>query len=464
VKVKNIAKKNFLYIFMPFYSPRMTNPDIHPRRLFPMPPSPPPSAVCDETNKSSLKVDERNCLKPSTIAKTQNIKSTNLMADSPPNRRLPLTPLATGTGGLPLLAPSPSSCVYIEVSQLVNDVENLIEFIQSLGDNFSDGFLSSSSPKSVPDVVTKQIAPLREAIQALSTRIYEQSTMAIITPLLTPKDKEETRPVVDRMGAVPAIPTREMESPQNKEQPNNDESTDQLVASPPRGVCDSSLQTSQTMSMQSLGTASSTTLSIDVDHLRKIQQQVRGLFSEAPPKGVDSPSPIRRGLHGRISDQPLVTRSDAGSTATKISTLLRDEEVLSPVGKRSIRMSTGEGGLSQLTLSPGTELFDRDSIRTNPWFKKGGVVAPKVGKIQGRVIPNENEQRTVNALSAVMARQRAGRVSTAPPRTPQPSPKSDLISWLKKQAVHGSPGYNGGSAKDIASIYTHRHASGTYGN
>ena len=88
----------------------------------------------------------------------------------------------------------------------------------------------------------------------------------------------------------------------------------------------------------------------------------------------------------------------------------------------------------RMTLSPGTELFERDSIKRNPWFKDK-VKSPGLSNIpMSREILNEDDSQTVMALQAAMARKK-GVV------------KTDLVTWLKKQS---------GNPKGLASIYSTR--------
>jgi hypothetical protein len=341
-----------------------------------------------------------------------------------------VTPKRTVTAhGLPLLAPSPTSGIYIDAAQVVADVESLCEYLKSLGENFSDGFLNSKG-NTVPPVTTKQLAPLRDVISQLQSRIYEQSTMAIITPLLTPPE-----PV----------------TPANAEEEDEDKSVP-LVASPIKSaVCDQSVSRVMDSRM----------LSSDLEHLRTIQKEVRGLFRGSNDSSVRSPSPISTRRGGGVvlestSSSSMVSRGTSEG-AGKISRLLTESEEIKK------QESLIDAGLSQLTLSPATELLERDSIRRNPWFAGGrSLVPPESPMLRGRDVKSTG---VAAALNAAMGQTRTARSqsrrrsvsASAPANSRQERKASDLISWLKKQATSGSPGYSGGSAKKLASIYTSRH-------
>jgi hypothetical protein len=386
---------------------------IHPRRLFTMPED-----------------DESTCVKPSSVK------------PGDPNGFFPNanTPKRTGVHGLPLLAPSPTSGIYIEASQVSGDVEVLCEYLKNLGDNFSDGFLGTNGKVgNVPQLTTKQMGPLRDAIVQLQMRIYEQSTMAIITPLLTP--------------------------PADVPEEEEDEKSVPLVASPTKAAFVCSDDRSQVSSSLSR-VMDSRVLSSDLEHLRTIQKEVRGLFRSVDDMSVSvrSPSPIssrRGGLKLQVSTASSSTSQATSNGAGKISRLLTESS--DEVKKQQ---SMIDAGLSQLTLSPTTELMERDSIRRNPWFATTGerkpLVPPESPMLRGRDVKSTG---VAAALNVAMGHTRGARsqsrrrsLSTSAPAVPREEKRAnDLISWLKKQAVTGSPGYSGGSAKKLASIYTSRH-------
>ena len=332
------------------------------------------------------------------------------------------------THGLPLLAPSPTSGIYIDAAQVVADVESLCEYLKGLGENFSDGFLNSKG-NIVPPVTTKQLAPLRDAIDHLQSRIYEQSTMAIITPLLTPPE--------------PVTPANEED--EDKSVP--------LVASPIKSaVCVDKSTSSISRVMDSR------LLSSDLEHLRKIQKEVRGLFRASEDSSVRSPSPIstRRGGDLVLESTSSTSVVSRGTSAGKISRLLTDSEELKK------QQSLIDAGLSQLTLSPATELLERDSVRCNPWFGGGrNLVAPESPMVRGRDVKTQGVAAALNAAmgqtrSARSQSRRRSMSASAPVNSRKEVKANDLISWLKKQAANASPGYSGGSAKKLASIYTSR--------
>ena len=406
---------------------------IHPRRLFAMPEDDPDVAY----------------MKPASITKQGEVGGSFFPPATTPKR-------TAAVHGLPLLAPSPTSGIYIEASQLVSDVETLCEYMKNLGENFSDGFLGSNG-KSVsttaPSIVTKQLGPLRDAIVQLQTRIYEQSTMAIITPLLTPPE--------------PSTPAAIASCSQSERGEEEDEKSAPLVASPIKSavVTDEQPPSREVSMSTSLSRVlDSRILSLDLEHLRTIQKEVRGLFRSSDEIGdhvsVRSPSPISTRRGGSMVLQSTCT-SQTTDGAGKISRLLTDSEEVKK------QQSLIDAGLSQLTLSPATELFERDSIRKNPWFisdreNRQVVVPPQSPVVRGRDVRGAG---VAAALNMAMGQSRTGArsssrrrsLSASAPVARQEQKASDLISWLKKQAANASPGYSGGSAKKLASIYTSRH-------
>jgi hypothetical protein len=318
-------------------------------------------------------------------------------------------------------------------------VEVLCEYLKNLGDNFSDGFLGTNGKVgNVPQLATKQLGLLRDAIVQLQTRIYEQSTMAIITPLLTP--------------------------PADVPEEEEDEKSVPLVASPTKAAFVCSDDRSQVSSSLSR-VMDSRVLSSDLEHLRTIQKEVRGLFRSVDDMSVSvrSPSPIssrRGGLKLQVSTASSSTSQATSNGAGKISRLLTESS--DEVKKQQSMINAG---LSQLTLSPTTELMERDSIRRNPWFATAGekkpLVPPESPMLRGRDVKSTG---VAAALNVAMGHTRGARsqsrrrsLSTSAPDVPREEKRAnDLISWLKKQAVTGSPGYSGGSAKKLASIYTSR--------
>jgi len=388
---------------------------IHPRRLFAMPED-----------------DDNLCVKPS-VMKQGATDPAGFFPNATPTKR-------TAGHGLPLLAPSPTSgSIYIEASQVVSDVELLCEYLNNLGENFSDGFLGTTTTGkggNVPQVTVKQLGPLRDAIAQLQTRIYEQSTMAIITPLLTPPESvTPTATAIDE----------------------EDEKSVPLVASPTKAAISSDDRSSQTSMSRVMD---SRMLSSDLEHLRTIQKEVRGLFKSVDELSVRSPSPISSRKGGlKLQASTASSASQATSEgAGKVSRLLNDSEEVRK------QQSMIDAGLSQLTLSPATELMERDSIRRNPWFASGKpLVPPESPMLRGRDVKSAGvaaalnvamgQTRTTRSQSRRRSLSSSGRVESSR----EEKKASDLISWLRKQAATGSPGYNGGSAKRLASIYTSRH-------
>jgi hypothetical protein len=259
---------------------------------------------------------------------------------------------------------------HVEIATLENDVETLIEWI-------------AGQPGGVADETglrIGQLEPLAVAIRGLVNRLTKRP--------VTVSSQSQT----DKADPVVADETELPETPRQS-------------------------------TMNGFKLTDSRMLSRDMEHLRTIQKEVRGLFRTA----ADSRDGSVDNTHHTFTSQ---ASSHATSHATKISRLLG----MSPE-------KTEIGGLSQLTLSPGTELMD------NPWFssrplrrRRSGslpppsldevitdspvsTIAPVSAAVTTRELFATDDSLTVSALHAAMARRRA----------PSVGGRADLAGWLKKQ-------------------------------
>lgn len=266
----------------------------------------------------------------------------------------------------------------IASSGLTLDVDTLVDFVNGMS-----AFPDDQQTHSCGSVKLKQLEPLRDALIALQRRLMESSSTIVgVTPMLSPKEGEKPNILYQEKNS-PVVPT-------STHHPD-----------PP--------------SIVNLSVTS------DVEHLRTIQKALRGLFDARIHSSTQSSlSPIEVSSHSSIQ------------TATGISRALNDSgTVMSSVNCND--------DLANLTLSPTTELFDRESIQRNPWFKNN----PKRNALPvTRDIPFDGS-KTAEALQNA-------RVGT----NKQQNHRNDLIQWLQKHATNSNTPTT--SAKGLASIYSTR--------
>ena len=311
----------------------------------------------------------------------------------------------------PLLAPSPSSpaflCTHVEISAVKNDVENLVDLVNAIR------------------VLVEADSP--ESVSADDTSVSYNESSSCPTPTVS-----HLNPLREGLlSLMSAVQARRRDSPDPEpalETPKNAE---------PIKLSDSHL------------------LSEDLAHLRTIQKEVRGLFGQRSSPAKSTPT---RYPASTTSDEPP-------QTATKISATL----AASPE-RANETTELGHGGFSQLTLSPTTELFDRESVRMNPWFRETRRAARRSGSlpvtreddqvvtspistiadisaaVTNREILADDESMTVMALQAAMARRRAPSLGGN-----RGGGTSDLAAWLHKQAASSKTGtstYRRGSSRN----------------
>ena len=313
---------------------------------------------------------------------------------------------ARPTGGSPLLAPrSMNLATHIEISTLELDLAVLMNFVAKLG--------ATGESLVCESVFLPALAPLREALVNLQFRIGKSAILSDSPHTDVEAHMNELKARVEALDEINVL---------------TDETT-QLVSTPTR-------------TLTRRPTEGDPKILSDMEHLRTIQKEVRSLFAS-----VNSPSPIKSSsLSGFVARYPSSACTETGSlqTATKISRVL----AASPD-----KTST----FSQLTLSPTTELFERDSVRLNPWFerdrrkkvlarRRSGSLPPPMSPgstlpdfsasnvVSNREIPNENDSQTILALQAAMAARRRAPSVGAIHRIKRETGTSDLVSWLRKQA------------------------------
>lgn len=284
----------------------------------------------------------------------------------------------------PLLAPSP-----IPSSGLTLDVDTLTDFVNGLN------AFASDEQACCGQVKLKQLEPLRDALIALQRRLAESSSTIVgVTPLLTPKKEQ----IVQKQ-------------PISLEEVGDPPEPSQTSFRGPASIVNSSVTS-------------------DVEHLRTIQKALRGLFDKqivnVTTMSHSSLSPIQKSS----AEDPDHT------TATRISRALNDSG--------TVMSSVNCGDLANLTLSPTTELFDRESIQRNPWFKHNPGNKRNVLPAT-REIPFDSS-KTAQALQNACV--------GAASKPSSNGTRNDLIQWLQKQA--NSKCNPSTSAKGLASIYTNR--------
>jgi hypothetical protein len=271
----------------------------------------------------------------------------------------------------PLLAPSP-----IPSSGLSVDVDTLVDFVNGLAE---------STNIECGSVKIRQLEPLREALIALQRRFVESgSTIVGVTPVLpSPKWVEATPGPTSPENPITSpesIPTSYHKDPRIEEQV-------------------------EISSHHSILTSSVTS---DVEHLRTIQKELRSLFDERVQSNQSTSQSTLSPIHR--------------STATRISRALCDSATIA---------SSVSDDLGNLTLSPTSDLFDRESVQRNPWFKQN----PK----------RNNREIKADGAKTIEALQNARKEKMG-------APKNDLLVWLQKHA-NQTPKT---TAKGLASIYSAR--------